>query len=97
MGFFQEGILFDPEQMVKMQDAVLECRKGTFTHLYGGLVPPEYVVDGGPGSPNQLSKFYTPVLILSMVEEYNHEELDPLFKRHFKYGMSQFELGQFLI
>ncbi len=71
-GFFREGILYNSdcnlEQMVVMQDEVLEHRKGTFTRLYGGLVPPEYVVDGGPGSPNQLPKFYAPVPILSMVD-----------------------------
>ncbi len=32
-----------------------------------------------------------------MVDGHDHEELDALFKKHFKYGMSRFELGQFLI
>ncbi len=59
--FFREGLLFDLDynlrKMVEMQDQMLECRKGTFKHLYGGLVLPEYAVDGGPGSANQLPKF----------------------------------------
>ncbi len=99
--FFWEGILFDSDynlgKMVDMQDEVLERRKGTFMHLYRGLVLPEYAVDGGPGTPNQLLKFYVPVPILSTVEGLDHNKLDTLFKHHFKYGMSRFELDQFLI
>ncbi len=71
---------YNLERMVEMQDEVLERRKGTFTHLYRGLVLPEYVVDGGPGSPNQLPKFYVLVPILPTVEGLDHNEVDALFR-----------------
>ncbi len=56
-----------------------------------------YAIEGGPGSPGQLVKFYTPVPVLSIVDPFDEEEVDGLIDRHFRIGMSKFELGQFLI
>ncbi len=83
--------------MADMQDAVLECRKGTFTHLHGGFVLPEYVVPGEPGISGQPTKFYAPAPLLETVGDLDYDELDALMKWHFKLGMSWYELGQFLI
>ncbi len=82
-----------------MQDDVLAHRNAlhTFTHLYGGLVPEEYVVPGGPGSLGQPKKFYVPLPLLPTVESMDEEEVDALISWHFKTGMSKFGLGQFLI
>ncbi len=69
-------------------------------HLYSpvwGLVPPEYMVPRGPGSPGQPKKFYVPLPLLPTVEFMDEEEVDALIEHHFKMGMSKFELGQFLI
>ncbi len=80
-----------------MQDAVLVQCKDTFTCLYRGLVPPMYAVEGGPESPSQLAKFYAPVPVLPIVDPFDEEEVGILIDRHFRIGMSEFELGQFLI
>ncbi len=98
-----QGCLWDLphnlQRMAEMQDAVLAHHNAmsTFTRLYGGLVPPEYVVAGGPGSPGQLKKFYAPLPVLPTMESMDEEEVDALIQHHFKTGMSKFELGQFLI
>ncbi len=62
------------------QDTVLEHRKDTFTHLYGGLVPAMYITDGGPGSPSQPAKYYTPVPMLPIVDFLDDEEVDTLIE-----------------
>ncbi len=86
-------------RMAELQDDVLaHCNAlNTFTRLYGGLVPLEYMVAGGPGSPGQPKKFYAPLPLLPIVESMDEEEVDALITHHFKMGMSKFELGQFLI
>ncbi len=57
----------------------------------------EYMVARGPGSSGQPKKFCMPLLLLPTVEAMDEEEVDALIARHFKTGMSKFELGQFLI
>ncbi len=101
--FNLQGCLWDSphnlQRMAQMQDDMLACCNvlNTFTRLYGGLVSPEYMVAGGPGSPGQLKKFYAPLPLLPTVESMDEEEVDTLIECHFKMGMSKFELGQFLI
>ncbi len=82
-----------------MQNDMLNRRNTllTSTHLYGGLVPPQYVVQGGPGSLGQPKKFYTPLPLLMMVQVMDEDDMDAMIDRHFKTGISKFELGQFLI
>ncbi len=82
-----------------MQNAVLVHRNvmGTFTRLYGGLVPLEHMVARGPGSTGQPKKFHVPLPVLPTMEVMDEEEVDALIECHFKTGMSKFKLGQFLI
>ncbi len=99
--FDRRGPLWDSphnlQKMAEMQDAVLARCKDTFTRLYGGLVPPMYAIEGGPGSPGQPVKFYALVLVLLIVDPFDEEEVNILIDQHFHIGMSKFELGQFLI
>ncbi len=105
--FNQQGCLWDSahnlRQMSEMQNEVLQHHNKllTFTQLYGGMVMAQYIVQyivqGGPGSPGQLKKFYAPLPLLTTVLAYDKEDVDTMIYRHFKLGMSKFELGQFLI
>ncbi len=101
--FDQQGCLWDSPhnlcRMSEMQNEVLQHRNKllTFTHLYGGMVSPQYIVQGGPGSLGQPKKFYAPLPLLTMVLAHDEEDVDAMVYRHFKLGMSKFELGQFLI
>ncbi len=47
--------------------------------------------------PGQPKKSYTPVPVLPIVDFIDEDEVDTLIERHFRTGMSKFELGQFLI
>ncbi len=82
-----------------MQNEVLVCRNKlmAITRLYVGLVTPQYVVLGGPGSVGQPKKFYALLPQLTMVVLNAEEDVDAMIFWHFKLGMSKFELGQFLI
>ncbi len=101
--FEQQGILWDSahnlHQMSEMQNDVIQHRNKllTFTRLYGGLVVAQYIVPGGPGSAGQPKKFFTLLPLLVTVLAHSEEDVDTMVFRHFKLGMSKFELGQFLI
>ncbi len=101
--FDQQGCLWDSMHnlhwMSEMQNDVLQHRNQllTFTRLYGGMVMEQYVVPGGPGSVGQPKKFYASLPLLATVLAYDEEDVDTMIYRHFKLGMSKFELGQFLI
>ncbi len=45
----------------------------------------------------QPKKFYAPLPLLTMLVLHAEEDVDAMIFRHFKLGMSKFELGQFLI
>ncbi len=85
--------------MSEMQNDMLQHCNAlfTFTRLYGGMVSPEYVIQGGPGSPGQPKKFYALLPLLPTVLAHDEEDVDAMIDRHFKLGMSKFELDQFLI
>ncbi|MCP4547104.1 MAG: hypothetical protein GY835_11615 [bacterium] len=102
-GFKQQGPLWDSpynlQQMAEMQNDVLVHRNklGAITRLYGGMVASQYAAPGGPGSVGQPKKFYAPLLMLTTLVLYTDEDVDAMIFRHFKLGMSRFELGQYLI
>ncbi len=101
--FDLQGCLWDSlhnlRRLAEMRNDVLACRSAlsTFTRMYGALVPDNYVVAGGPGSPGQPKKFYALLPLLTTVQVMDDEEVDALIEWHFKTGMSKFQLGQFLI
>ncbi|MCP4548085.1 MAG: hypothetical protein GY835_16600 [bacterium] len=82
-----------------MQDAVLaRCSQlGAITRLHGGLVTDQYAEAGGLGTPRQPRKYYAPLPQLETLVLFADEDVDAMFRRHFKLGMPRLELGQYLI
>ncbi len=82
--FEQQGYLWDSAhnlcRMAEMQNDMLNrCNAlHTFTHLYGGLVPQQYIVPGGPGSPGQPKKLYAPLPPLMTVKVMDEHKVDAL-------------------
>ncbi len=69
-------------RMAEMQYDMLNCCNVllTFTCMYGGLAPEQYMVAGGPGSLGQPNNFHAPLLLLMTVEVMDKDKVDALIE-----------------